>query len=309
MRTSYRPSAFWQVLGLFLLAAAPRLTGQQLQITTTTLPNATAGTAYSQAITTTGGTCPGTGTATFSIDAGALPAGLTVISPAGVKQWTLQGVPTAGGTFQFTLHIFWTHTPAAPSIFDHTCTDDASQAFSLTVAGNGGGGGGGGGVLLVDRSQVAATYHTNGTLPQAQTVQLTAQGNAAVAFTAQATSVPGNWLSVTPGGGTTPAALTLMFSPGGLAPGVYSGAVTIQSGGSQASVAVTLTVVTDVSGVSVDRTLITVTYHTGHFPPPTEYVQVTAPANSAVPFTVQTFTAVGTWLSVTPTSGVTPASI
>jgi len=56
------------------------------------LPSATAGTAYNQTLTASGGTAP----YTFAVSAGTLPTGLT-LSAAGV----LSGTPTASGSFNF----------------------------------------------------------------------------------------------------------------------------------------------------------------------------------------------------------------
>jgi hypothetical protein len=58
------------------------------------LPTGTAGIAYSQTLTPSGGTAP----YTFAVAAGALPAGMT-LSAAGV----LAGTPSAGGAFTFTV--------------------------------------------------------------------------------------------------------------------------------------------------------------------------------------------------------------
>jgi len=63
-------------------------------ITTTTLANGDASSAYSQTINATGGT----GSYTFSTTAGTLPAGLT-LSTSGV----LSGTPTATGIYTFTV--------------------------------------------------------------------------------------------------------------------------------------------------------------------------------------------------------------
>ncbi len=81
-----------------------------------TVPNGTAAAAYSQTITASGGVAP----YTFSITAGALPAGLT-LSPAGV----LSGTPTAGGTFNFTVTA--TDSSPFPGPFA------GSRAYTLVV--------------------------------------------------------------------------------------------------------------------------------------------------------------------------------
>jgi hypothetical protein len=65
-----------------------------LAVTPATLPAADVGEAYSQALSTTGGTAP----YGYAVTAGALPAGLTLAGDG-----TLSGTPTAGGTFAFTV--------------------------------------------------------------------------------------------------------------------------------------------------------------------------------------------------------------
>ena len=63
-------------------------------ITTTSLPNGNAGTAYSQALSATG-TTP----ITWSVNSGALPTGLSLNSSTGV----VSGTPTTAGTYNFTI--------------------------------------------------------------------------------------------------------------------------------------------------------------------------------------------------------------
>ncbi|MBX9802944.1 MAG: IPT/TIG domain-containing protein [Caulobacteraceae bacterium] len=82
-------------------------------VTQTSVPNGAVASAYSQTLTATGGTGP----YSFTLDGGALPAGLT-LSTGGV----LSGTPTAGGTFNFTVR-------ATDSV-----SQSATQAFSLTIA-------------------------------------------------------------------------------------------------------------------------------------------------------------------------------
>jgi hypothetical protein len=66
-----------------------------LAVTPDPLPNATINAAYSQPLTAVGFTSP-----TWSLAAGALPAGVT-LSPTGL----LGGTPTVAGTFNFTIKV------------------------------------------------------------------------------------------------------------------------------------------------------------------------------------------------------------
>jgi hypothetical protein len=88
------------------------ITPTPLSVTTTTLPNGTVGTAYSQTLAATGGTSPYTWTNT-----GALPAGLTLNASTGV----ISGTPTAAATSPFTAIV----TDAAKGT--------AQQALSILI--------------------------------------------------------------------------------------------------------------------------------------------------------------------------------
>lgn len=81
------------------------------------VPNGTVAAAYSQTLTASDGTGP----YSFSVTAGALPAGLT-LSPGGV----LSGTPTAGGTFNFTA------TATDSSLFPGPFS--GGRAYSLVIA-------------------------------------------------------------------------------------------------------------------------------------------------------------------------------
>ena len=84
--------------------AAPAVT-----LTPATLPNGTAGVAYTQTFGASGGIAP----YTFAVSAGALPAGLG-LTPGGV----LSGTPTAAGTFNFSVTVTdsTTGTPGTATI-------------------------------------------------------------------------------------------------------------------------------------------------------------------------------------------------
>ncbi|WP_205910686.1 putative Ig domain-containing protein [Rhizobium sp. P44RR-XXIV] len=85
-------------------------------IAPTSLPAGTAGTAYSQTITASGGTT----SYSYAVTAGSLPTGLT-LSPAGV----LAGTPTAAGPFNFTI----TATDSSTGVGPYT----GSRAYSMTI--------------------------------------------------------------------------------------------------------------------------------------------------------------------------------
>lgn len=79
-----------------------------------TLAGGTAGAAYSQAITATGGTPP----YTFSVSSGSLPGGLALDPATGL----ITGTPVAGGTFTFTVIVV------------DNAGQRAARSFSLAIA-------------------------------------------------------------------------------------------------------------------------------------------------------------------------------
>ncbi|MHC4712023.1 MAG: putative Ig domain-containing protein [Planctomycetota bacterium] len=89
---------------------------EDLEITTTSLPDGQQDVSYSQAVSATGGDMP----YTWSIDSGSLPAGLSLGSSTG----TISGTPTSYGTSNFTVKVTDDWSPAN--------TD--TQALSITVA-------------------------------------------------------------------------------------------------------------------------------------------------------------------------------
>ena len=106
----------------------------EIQLTTTALPGATEGTAYSATLSAQAGNPP----YTWSISAGSLPAGLSLNSSTGV----ISGTPTANGTSSFTAEV----TGASGWSGATTVANSATRALSITVgaAGTSSTGGGGG---------------------------------------------------------------------------------------------------------------------------------------------------------------------
>src|SRR6476620_1764989 len=70
------------------------------QITTTSLPDGTAGQPYNARVRSTGGI----GSLTWSISAGSLPPGL-ILTQSGTTGGTISGTPLSGGSFNFTVTI------------------------------------------------------------------------------------------------------------------------------------------------------------------------------------------------------------
>ncbi len=102
--------------GPFTGAQTYTLVVNPLTLSPTTLPDGHTGASYQQTLTVSGGTGP----YTFTLTAGALPAGLA-LSSAGV----LSGQPTAAGSFTFTVQA----SDSSPSPGPFT----GSQAYSLLV--------------------------------------------------------------------------------------------------------------------------------------------------------------------------------
>ncbi|MNK69476.1 putative Ig domain protein [compost metagenome] len=94
------------------------VSGPTITLAPSTVPAASVGTAYSQSVTAANGGAP----YTYTISAGALPAGLSLNTSTGL----LSGTPMAGGTFNFTVRATDSSTGSGPY--------SGAQAYSMTVA-------------------------------------------------------------------------------------------------------------------------------------------------------------------------------
>ncbi len=130
-------------------------------ITTSSLPGAVQGTAYSYTLAASGGAPP----YTWSIVSGSLPAGLTLAAATGV----ISGTPASSGTSSFTVQV----TDAA----SHTAT----KALSIAVTASGGGGG----IALMQSNSVqgSGVASVSAAFPAANTA-----GNLIVAFVRMSTT-------------------------------------------------------------------------------------------------------------------------
>jgi thermitase len=112
---TFAPGQSADVLQLFSPAGSETVgAARGFAIVTNTLPAASVGTAYAQALHAPGGTAP----YAWALESGRLPAGLSL----GVSSGTLSGTPTTGGTFTFISRV------------QDALGFVATKAFSLTVA-------------------------------------------------------------------------------------------------------------------------------------------------------------------------------
>jgi len=101
--------------------ATAALTINVLGITTTSLPDGTVGTAYSQTLQVAGGVPP----LTWAVLTGTLPAGLTLNTSTGV----ISGTPTASGTSTFTVSVSYIPASAGAALVT------TQQQLTIAVAG------------------------------------------------------------------------------------------------------------------------------------------------------------------------------
>jgi uncharacterized protein (TIGR03437 family) len=103
------------------------------------------------------------------------------------------------------------------------------------------------GTLAVRPGALSFNYQAGGITPAAQSISVSSIG-AAVSFNASASTNSGSgWLSISAAAGVTPATLNVSVNPAGLAPGSYSGSVSIGAPGIAArTLTVNLTVATGV---------------------------------------------------------------
>ena len=214
----------------------------------------------------------------------------TAISGATSASYTTPATTTADNGAQFTVVV----SNSAGSVTSNAATLTVNAAV---------------GALSVTPSSLSFNYGSS--VPPAQSISVNATG-IALSYTA-ASSVP--WLSVSPANGTTPGTVTVSVSPNGWPSGTYKGNVTIAASGAASSsspqiVQVTMVVSsppTSSASLIGNPSALSFTYRTSAGTSrESRYVRV---SSKGAP---QSFTAShsgGSWLSVSPTTGSTPATL
>jgi uncharacterized protein (TIGR03437 family) len=227
-----------------------------------------------------------------SVASGSLPQGLT-LGPLVLASSGISGTPTTAGRYEFALRVA------------DACGASSTRSFTITIEG--------GGTAPVQISALPTSLafqveRSNSAPPPTQSMAL-ATATGAVGFSALGES-EGNWLSVTPAGGFTPATLVASVSNyATLAPGTYTGRVAISSQAGRVLVPVTLTVGAAPAEITLSASNLTFTYVTGTAAALARQL-INVNSASATPFTASAVTATGgTWLSATPSSGTAPANV
>lgn len=159
-----------------------------------------------------------------------------------------------------------------------------------------------GSTISVSPASLAFSYTLGGTSPAAQTVKVS--GRTTANFTVSTSRA--SWLSVSNTSGTTPASFTVSANPGTLAAGTYNATVTIASRSNTVLVPVTLAVKASAAKLAVSPGSLAFSFQQGGGAPAAQSLSVTS-SSGTVSFTDSA--SGGSWLSVSRTSGSTPASI
>jgi len=296
-----RDNANQSLTQTFALPVVSTSSGANPTISNGSFPNGTAGTAYSEMLTSVGGCSnPFSPAPVFTVTSGTLPPGLTLQGPRNDRTSVIAGTPTTNGQYAFNLQV------------TDTCARSGTGGFVLTI----GAGGGpnpnpnpnpGTGPLSLSPNQLQFTLQ-QGASSQTQAVGVS--GNSALGFIAQAQILSGSltWLSVSPTGGSTPANISVSASASGLPPGVYSGAINVIPAGSTfgaVTVPVTLRVQPPPTVSPLPSSLLFL-YQPGTSPTGPQSVNI-ASTGAGFDFQVSGTTESGVnWLFVTPSTGSTP---
>ena len=164
------------------------------------------------------------------------------------------------------------------------------------------------GNLVASPTYLSFSYQPGGPNPAVQTVTIVNSGGTSVPISVTATvNGGGSWFAYSPVTAYTPATVTVSVSPGSLAPGSYTGTLTITQAGGGASptqIPISLTVYS-YSQLIVDPTALSFNYQSGGPLPATQYVSV---KSTSVPVTYNA-SVQGPFISVSPTVGTTPSGL
>jgi uncharacterized protein (TIGR03437 family) len=260
-------------------------------LTATPNPVTLTGQAFGAPVSTTLSISGLTGT-TFTASTNSAGNWLSVTPNSGTSPATLTvtGSPTNLSTNTYTGTI--TLTASNGSTVNITVTFNVGTTAPPTTT------------LAVSPNTLTFNYKQGDPAPAAQPVQISTNG-ASASFTVS-TNV--NWITLSQTSGTSPSTLNISVDPTRVPLGTNTGTVTVTSTGATNSPQ-TITVTANVTSppvLAVSASTTDFTYRTGDPNPASQTVQVTS-SGAALSFTISVSNA--PWLTVTPTSGTTPATL
>lgn len=271
----------------------------QLSIVTVGFPATPFGANFSQCLSAQGGTVvDGASNGTWNVVAGSLPPGLTLVNqspncgPLGNRGGELTGIPTAVGSFNFTLQV------------NDTAGQVAQRQYTLSVLTTG--------PIVVTPTQIAFTCQVGGQCASNTAgVSINSGGGGIITGLSVAVVSPGgNWLRVTNlNTSTTPASIQVSVDPTFVTTaGTFQGSVTI-SGNATPSVTipVTLNAVGQVT-LSVSASQLNFTLPGPGQTPPAQTFTVSSSGPSEVPFSATAISGLP-YVLVSQSSDRTPAVV
>lgn len=149
--------------------------------------------------------------------------------------------------------------------------------------------------------------------PDPQTFLISNSQTGTLVWQGTVNTAGGNWLTLSPTGGTAPSTVTVSVNSANLQPGAYDGTISIASSSagisnSPQSVAVSLTVRAANPIIALVPNRLTFTSDQGSSPGPQTFT-VNNSGGGTLAWTVTVTSTGGGWLTVTPSSGAAPTTV
>jgi uncharacterized protein (TIGR03437 family) len=253
---------------------------------------------------------------TVSVTSAGAPLSFTITGngTAGNVNWLLTGPPTSSTTpASFTVGV--NPIGLAPSAYTGSIqlstSGSASQLIPVTLNVSS--------VALLNLPPsitfTSVASGPTGQIGPSQTVSVTSTGEA-VSYTVTASvSTPpgGTWLAVGgasgPASNVVPSTFIVATNPAGLAAGVYKGSVVVHAGNGTPDATIPVTYTVTGGNLSVTPSFLSFTQTSGGLAPAAQNLSI---SSSGIPGTFSAVASVSTgvnWLSVTPSTGVTPGTV
>lgn len=235
---------------------------------------------------------------TVSLSAGGASLNYSIVG-AGVKWLTV--TPSSGVT---PANLTLTANPSGLSAGEYLASvvvsvpDSADHSQTLSVSLHVG--------AKLAASQTSLSFQSvpNGPPQMSLPISVSA-GATALPYSAWASA--GGWLSVNPASGTTPGTIVATVNPAGLVAGHYSGTITISAASAINTITIPVSLTVGSAGAASFNVMpqaLSFTHQAGAPPPAAQVLTVT----SAAPFPITASASGGTWLSVTPQTGLSPVN-